>query len=202
MMFYETAAGHGLPHDPFKAIVSPRPIGWISTRSEDGGFNIGPYSFFNAVSSRPPLVLFSSDGDKDSSRNARATGEFVANLVSQDLAEQMIATAINAPHEVSEFDLSGLTPAECRIVKAPRIAEAHAALECVVTEIFRPKDRHGQEIDNLVVMGEVVGVHIDEAMLTDGIFDVAKTGNVARLGYLDYTAVTGMFARRQPRWQK
>jgi flavin reductase (DIM6/NTAB) family NADH-FMN oxidoreductase RutF len=200
-VFYEPVNGHGLPHDPFKAIVAPRPIGWISTISRQGALNLAPYSFFNAISSRPPLVLFSSDGEKDSSTFARETGEFVVNLVGRALVDKMNASAIDAPRGVSEFGFAELTPAPSRLIKPPRVSEAPAALECKVTEIFRPKSIDGSESENVVVVGQVVGVHIDDAMLTEGLFDVVKAGNVSRLGYMDYAAISETFAMRRPRWK-
>ncbi|WP_274424345.1 flavin reductase family protein [Chelativorans sp. YIM 93263] len=200
-MFYEPRQGHGLPHDPFKAIVAPRPIGWISTRGADGRFNLAPYSFFNAISSRPPLVWFSSEGEKDSASIARETGEFTVNLVGHDLAEQMNESAIDAPPGVNEFELAGLTPAACRHVSCPRVAEAPAALECKVTEVQEPRDLAGNRTGVFVVLGEVVGVHIDDAMLVDGLFDIRKARNLARLGYMDYTSVMETFAMRRPRWK-
>lgn len=200
-MFYEPSKGHGLPHDPLKAIVAPRPIGWISTVSWQGAVNLAPYSFFNAISSQPPLVMFSSDGDKDSSSFARETGEFVANLVGLALAQKMNASAIDAPRGVNEFGYAGLTPAPSVLVAPPRVAEAPAALECKVTEILRPKSIDGGVSENVVVIGQVVGVHIDDAVLTDGLFDVLKAGNVSRLGYMDYATITETFAMRRPRWK-
>ncbi|PWK61847.1 flavin reductase family protein [Aminobacter sp. AP02] len=200
-MFYEPSKGHGLPHDPFKAIVSPRPIGWISTLSKEGALNLAPYSFFNAFSSNPHLVWFSSEGPKDSATFAAETNEFVANLVGRDLAERMNRSAVNAPRGVSEFGYAGLTPAPSRLVAPPRVAEAPAALECKVTEIFRPKGLDGNDAGVFVVIGEVVGVHIDEAFLAQGLFDTVKAGNVARLGYMDYSTVDAVFSMRRPRWK-
>jgi flavin reductase (DIM6/NTAB) family NADH-FMN oxidoreductase RutF len=200
-VFYEPAKGHGLPHDPFKAIVAPRPIGWISSKSREGALNLAPYSFFNAFSTHPFLVWFSSEGEKDSVVFASATGEFVVNLVGRKLVEKMNASAVDAPRGVSEFGYAGLTPAPSRLVAPPRVAEAPAALECKVTEIFRPKALDGSTSHSVVVAGEVVGVHIDEEMLTDGLFDAVKAGNVARLGYMDYAAVTEVFSMRRPRWK-
>ena len=200
-MFYEPSKGHGLPHDPSKAIVSPRPIGWISTISSAGLVNLAPYSFFNAISTKPFLVWFSSEGAKDSAGLARETGEFVVNLVGRDLAEQMNKTAVNAPLGVSEFSYAGLTEARSRLVAPPRVAEAPAALECKVTEILQPRSLDGSATGSIVVMGEVVGVHIDDAFLTDGLFDVVKAGNVARLGYMDYSSVDAVFQMRRPRWE-
>jgi len=201
-MFYEAAKGHGLPHDPLKAIVAPRPIGWISSRSAEGALNLAPYSFFNALSSKPMLVWFSSEGEKDSVTFIRQTGEFVANLVTLDLADKMNATSVDAPRGTSEFGYAGLTPAPSRLVAAPRVAEAHAALECRVTEIRRPTLLDGSEAGVTVVTGQVIGVHIDDACLIDGLFDSAKAQNLARLGYMDYAAVERVFRMRRPRWEK
>lgn len=200
-MFYEPRNGHGLPHDPFKAIVAPRPIGWISTRRADGRFNLAPYSFFNALSSNPPIVWFSSEGEKDSASIARKTGEFVVNLAVRELAEKINESAIDAPPGKDEFALAGLTPAPCNHVSCPRVAEAPAALECKVIDVLEPRDLRGNHTSIFVVMGEVVGVHIDDVMLTDGLFDVTKAHNLARLGYMDYSAVTEVFTMRRPRWK-
>ncbi|MER8439161.1 flavin reductase family protein [Mesorhizobium sp. M1312] len=201
-MFYEPAKGHGLPHDPSKAIVAPRPIGWISTVNKAGEINLAPYSFFNAFSTRPFIVWFSSEGEKDSATFAAETGEFVANLVSRDLAEKMVRTAVDAPRGVTEFDYADLTMAPSRLVAPPRVAAAPAALECRVTEILRPKALDGTPTGAIVVAGEVVGVHIDDAFLKDGIFDIARAGNVGRLGYMDYASVSEIFSMRRPRWGK
>ena len=201
-MFYEPSKGHGLPHDPFKAIVAPRPIGWISSLGADGSLNLAPYSFFNALGTHPHLVMFSSEGQKDSVSFAAETREFVANLVSRDLAEKMNASAVDAPRGVSEFDYAGLTPVPSSPVAPPRVGEALAALECKVTDILEPKGLDGRPAGNVIVFGEVVGVHIDDAALTDGLFDIVKAGTVARLGYMDYTAVSETFQMRRPRWQE
>lgn len=201
-MFYEPSKGHGLPHDPFKAIVAPRPIGWISSLAADGSLNLAPYSFFNALGTHPHLVMFSSEGRKDSASFAGETREFVANLVGRDLAEKMNASAVDAPRGASEFDYAGLTPVPSRLVSPPRVGEALAALECKVTDILEPKGLDGRPAGNVIVFGEVVGVHIDERVLTDGLFDIVKAGTVARLGYMDYAAVTETFQMRRPRWQE
>lgn len=184
-MFFEPGKGHGLPHNPFKAIVAPRPIGWISTRDAGGTPNLAPYSFFNAVSDTPPVVMFSSSGRKDSIEIAEATGEFVCNFVGEALFRAMSQTSFAYERSISEFEAAGLAEAECRIVKAPRVAEAPAALECRVTEVRRVRGLAG-ETNNWMAFGEVVGVHIDDAMLTEGHFDLAKAKPVTRLGYLDY----------------
>jgi flavin reductase (DIM6/NTAB) family NADH-FMN oxidoreductase RutF len=201
-MFYEPSKGHGLPHDPSKAIVAPRPIGWISTVNKAGKINLAPYSFFNAFSTRPFIVWFSSEGEKDSATFAEETGEFVANLVSRDLAEKMNRTAVDAPRGVSEFGYADLIMAPSRLVAPPRVAAAPAALECRVTEILRPKALDGTPASAVVVAGEVVGVHIDDAFLKDGMFDIVKAGNVGRLGYMDYASVSEIFSMRRPRWEK
>jgi len=199
-MFYEPARGHGLPHDPSKAIVSPRPVGWISTRSSAGELNLAPYSFFNMFSSKPFLVWFSSEGEKDSAAFARESGEFVVNLAGRDLLRKMVASSVDAPRGASEFGYADLTPEPSVMVAAPRVKEAAAALECKVTEIITPKTYSGRATESVVVAGEVVGVYIDDAFLTDGMFDVVKAGNAARLGYLDYLTVENVFTMRRPRW--
>lgn len=199
-MFYETGSDdHGLPYDPLKALVAPRPIGWISTRNAAGQLNLAPYSFFNMVHDEPPLVLFSSGGPKDSATFAAESGEFVANFVSDSLARQMNATAVDAPRGESEFAYAGLTPEPSRLVEAPRVREAYAALECRVTQVLRPETLSGP-CDAIVVMGQVVGVFIDERILTNGKVDVAKARPVARLGYLDFAVVSETFAMRRPKW--
>ncbi len=200
-MFYEPSKGHGLPHDPSKAIVSPRPVGWISTMSASGALNLAPYSFFNMFSSKPFLVWFSSEGEKDSAAFARETGEFVVNLAGRDIVSKMVASSVDAPRGVSEFGYADLTPEPSRLVKPPRVREALAALECKVTEIMTPKTWSGAEPDAVVVAGEVIGVYIDESVLIDGRFDAVKAGNVARLGYFDYLTVDSVFEMRRPRWK-
>ena len=200
-MFYEPSKGHGLPHDPSKAIVSPRPVGWISTRSATGALNLAPYSFFNMFSSKPFLVWFSSEGEKDSATFARETGEFVVNLAGRDLVSKMVASSVDAPRGVSEFGYADLTPEPSSLVKPPRVREALAALECKVTEIMMPRTWSGAECEAVVVAGEVIGVYIDESVLIDGRFDAVKAGNVARLGYFDYLTVDSVFEMRRPRWK-
>ncbi|RVD67266.1 flavin reductase family protein, partial [Mesorhizobium sp. M4A.F.Ca.ET.029.04.2.1] len=191
-----------LPHDPSKAIVAPRPIGWISTIDRQGKINLAPYSFFNAFSTKPFIVWFSSEGEKDSATFAEETGEFVANLVSRALAQKMNRTAVDAPRGVSEFGYADLTMAPSRLVAPPRVAEAPAALECRVTEIIRPRALDGTQTSAVVVAGEVVGIHIDDAYLKDGMFDIVRAGNVGRLGYMDYASVDQTFSMRRPRWEK
>ena len=199
-MFYEAGQRDKslLPRDPFKAIVAPRPIGWISTRSLDGRINLAPYSFFNAFSSVPPIVGFSSEGEKDSATFARESGEFVANLASFDLMAPMSASSAPLPRGVSEFEHVGLAMAPCRLVAAPRVAAAHAALECKVVDVVTLKDRHGAPLDNFLVIGEVVAFHIDDAMIRNGRFDTAGARPLARCGYQDYAVVEALVALARP----
>ena len=197
--FYEPAKGHNLPHDPFKAIVAPRPIGWISSIDAEGRVNLAPYSFFNAVCDRPPMVMFSSGGLKDTVANIKATGEFVCNLVTRRLAEKMSQTSASLPHGVSEFEFAGLDPAPSRIVKPPRVAEAPAALECRLVETIRLHDMEGLTLGHYLTIGQVVGVHIDRAYLRDGLFDLLATHPVQRAGYAaDYTEATTGFQLSRP----
>ena len=200
-MFYRYQDGHGLPHDPLKAIVAPRPIGWISSRSAEGTVNLAPYSFFNMISTRPCLIMFSSEGRKDSVSFIEETREFAANLVSAHLSGQMNATSVNAPRGTSEFEYSGLTPLPCALIGAPRVAEALATLECVVTDIQHPKDRRGDPVSAIMVIGEVIGVHIDEAILTNGLVDMSKARPVSRLGYMDFASVSETFQMFRPKWE-
>jgi flavin reductase (DIM6/NTAB) family NADH-FMN oxidoreductase RutF len=199
-MFYETALRDRalLPRDPFKAIVAPRPIGWISTRAPDGRVNLAPYSFFNAFNSVPPIVGFSSEGCKDSASFARDSGEFVANLASRDLMQAMNLTSAALPRGDSEFIHAGLAMAPCRLVKAPRVAEAHAALECKVVGVTPLKDARGAAIDAYLVLGEVVAFHIDDALIRDGRFDTAAAQPLARCGYQDYAVVESLIALARP----
>lgn len=197
--FYEPRRGHGLPHDPFKAIVAPRPIGWISTIDAQGQPNLAPYSFFNAFASFPPIVGFASEGRKDSIDNAEATGEFVCNLVGMELAQAMNATAAPVEHGIDEMQLAGLEAAACTVVKAPRVALAAAALECKVLQVIRLAGIDAVPLDNWLVLGEVVGVHIAERFLVDGRFDTAAAQPVARCGYRgDYATVTSLFEMLRP----
>ena len=180
--FYEPSLGHGLPHDPFNAIVAPRPIGWVSTRSADGVNNLAPYSFFNAFNYTPPIVGFSSIGYKDSVRNIEATGEFVWNLVTRPLAEAMNQTCAAVGPEVDEFALAGLTPLASRLVKPPRVAESPVTFECRLTQLIRLTTALGEPVDSWLVLGEVVGVHIDQRLLRDGVYDTANADHVLRGG--------------------
>ncbi len=188
-MFYEVAAGHGLPHDPFKALVAPRPVGWISTISARGEVNLSPYSFFNALSDRPHIVGFSSDGLKDAMTFAQETGEFVCNLATYDLREEISATSAPLPRGTSELDHAGLTAAPSRLVRPPRVAEAPAALECRYLRTIRLDPLEG-EGRYYLVLGQVVGVYIDDRFIVDGLVDTAAMRPIARAGYRDYVAAT------------
>jgi flavin reductase (DIM6/NTAB) family NADH-FMN oxidoreductase RutF len=180
--FYEPSRGHGLSHDPFNAIVGPRPIGWVSTRGKDGSVNLAPYSFFNAFNYTPPIIGFSSTAAKDSVRNAREIGEFVWNLATRDIAEQMNATSASAPYGTNEFDLAGLTPIPSRLVSVPRVAESPVHFECKVTEILPLRTMTGEPTPATLVFGEVVAVHISRHLLKDGVFDTFGAGVVLRAG--------------------
>lgn len=197
--FYEPAKGHSLPHDPFKAIVAPRPIGWISTQDAAGRVNLAPYSYFNAVCDRPPMVMFSSSGWKDTVSNIQATGEFVCNLVTRALAEKMNQTSAALPHGVNEFEFANLAAAPSRIVKPPRVAESPAVLECKLVQIVQLHAADGSALNQYVTIGEVVGVHISRAYLDNGIFDLLSTHPVQRAGYVsDYTEATIGFHMTRP----
>lgn len=199
-MFYTTDENrHGLAHDPFKAIVSPRPIGWIGSKGRDGTLNLAPYSFFNAVSDRPKLVMFSSSGRKDSYRNASETGEFTCNFVSRNLIDKMNKSSAAVAYDVDEFALSGLTPKKGELVDAPYVAEAFAVLECKVTEIIEAKSLSGEPSENVMIFGQVVGIHIDEAILRDGRIDMGLAKPVARLGYMDYSESSDVFELFRPK---
>jgi flavin reductase (DIM6/NTAB) family NADH-FMN oxidoreductase RutF len=198
-MFYEPAKrNHGLAFDPFKALVIPRPIGWISTISAQGVVNLAPYSFFNAVSGNPPQVMFSSEGEKDSIRNARDTGEFVCSIVTYDLMMQMNATSAPLPPEASEFQHAALTPVASALVRPPRVKEAKAALECKVTEVLRLKRHDGGDTDSYMAIGQVVGVHIADDVIRNGIVDPQAMRVVARLGYKHYSVTDHIFELQRP----
>ena len=204
-MFYEPKDGSGLPHNPLNAIVVPRPIGWISTLSAEGVPNLAPYSFFNAVAYTPPQVMFSATsnhkfgGLKDAVADAQATGEFVVNVATWELREQMNASAVPAPREVDEFEYAGLTKAESRLVSCPRVAESPVHLECRCTTSLEVLTDNSDD-PNTVVFGEVVGVHIDDSVLVDGRVDFLKLRPVGRLGYLDFVEVDSFFTMPRPEW--
>lgn len=180
--YYEPAKGHGLPHDPLNAIIGPRPIGWVSTRGADGSVNLAPYSFFNAFSYTPPIIGFSSTSPKDSSRNAIETREFVWNLATRDLAEQMNQTCAPLPYGQDEFDFAGLTKAPSRLVSPPRVAESGVNFECKVTDVVQLRNQAGEPTPAVLVIGEVVAAHIAKRLLQDGLFDTFNAGVILRGG--------------------
>jgi flavin reductase (DIM6/NTAB) family NADH-FMN oxidoreductase RutF len=180
--FYEPKNGHGLKHDPFNAIVGPRPIGWVSTKGADGSINLAPYSFFNAFNYTPPIIGFSSNGAKHSLRNAEETGEFVWNLATAQIAEQMNASSATLPYGVNELALAQLTEAPSRLVAPPRVAESPVNFECKVIEIIQLKSHTGVPVQSWLVLGEVVAVHIDRKLLLDGIFDTFHAEIILRAG--------------------
>lgn len=180
--FYEPHLGHGLKHDPFNAIVGPRPIGWVSSRSNSGVLNLAPYSFFNAFNYVPPLIGFSSIGRKDSLNNIEANGEFVWNLVTRPLAEAMNQTCEGVAPEVDEFTLAGLTPTPSRLVSVPRVLESPVSFECRCTQILQMQNLQGDKVDTWMVFGQVVGVHIDERLIPNGVYDTANAGHILRGG--------------------
>lgn len=191
-MFYRPEDGHGLPHNPFNAIVAPRPIGWISTRCASGD-NLAPYSFFNAIAYTPPQVMFSSTGVKDSLTAIRETGVFCVNIVGIDMAVQMNETSAALPRGTDEFDHAGLEKAACEAIDCPRVSGAPAALECRVTQVI---DLKGGA--NHMVLGEVIGVHLRDDCVVDGRFDVTQFSPLSRLGYHDYAAVSEVFEMVRP----
>ena len=193
-MFYDTETyAHGLPHDPLKAIVAPRPIGWISAVSASGAVNLSPYSFFNAFSTRPPIVGFSSEGLKDAVAFISETKEFVCNLATWDMREAMNATSASLPRGQSEFEHAGLTPEPSTLVKPPRVKGVPAALECRLTDIHQLRTSTGESMERYLVLGHVVGVYIDERYLKDGRFDMTAARTIARCGYHDYAVVDELF---------
>lgn len=199
-MFYRPSEGHGLPHNPFNAIVTPRPIGWISTRGATGLNNLAPYSFFNAVAYVPPQVMFASTSakedrsdTKDSVANIRETGVFCVNIVEYAMRDVMNASSAALPREVDEFDHAGVDQTACTEIDCARVADAPAALECRLTQIIKIEGMH-----NFVVFGEVVGVHMRDDTLKNGRFDVTSFAPLSRMGYRDYTKVSEVFELNRP----
>jgi len=190
-MFYDTAANkHGLKHDPFKSLIVPRPIGWISTISNEGVANIAPYSFFNAMGEKPHYVVFSSAGMKDSLRNIEQNGEFVCSLANWDLRYEMNATSAAVPYGVDEFPLATLTGVASSLVKPPRVKGAPAAFECKLWKtIDLPPTKPGEKSNYTMVIGHVVGIYIDDTFVKDGMIDTGAMRPIARLGYMDYGVI-------------
>lgn len=201
MHFYEPRHGHRLPHDPFNAIVGPRPIGWISTRSAAGVLNLAPYSFFNAFNYTPPIVGFASVGHKDTLSNVEQTGEFAWNLVTLPLAQVMNQTCAAVAPEVDEFELAGLTPVDSQLISVPRVLESPVSFECRCTQIVQLQGANGDKVPTWLVLGEVVAVYIAQALLKGGIYDTAGAAHVLRGGGpADYFALgpDQLFKMRRP----
>jgi len=200
--YYEPASGHGLRHDPFNAIVGPRPIGWISTTSKDGVRNLAPYIFFNAFNFTPPIIGFSTIGWKDTIANVAETGEFVWNLATRKLADVMNATCAHVGPEVDEFALAGLTPAPSRLVRPDRVLESPVNFECRLTQLIQLEGADGRKVETWLALGEVVAVHIDPALLVEGVYQTADARPILRAGRMgDYVEVRpdALFEMKRPR---
>jgi flavin reductase (DIM6/NTAB) family NADH-FMN oxidoreductase RutF len=199
-MFYETAKNnHGLPYDPLKAIIAPRPIGWITTMGTKGEINLAPYSFFNAFSTRPPIVGFSSEGRKDSVAFAEETREFVCNLATYDLRDAMNVTAGTYERGVNEMREAGLEAAPSQLVKPPRVADSPCALECKFMQTVSLTDLDGREMNRHLVIGVVVGIYIDDSFIKNGLVDTAAMKPIARCGYNEYAVVDSVFSLTRPK---
>jgi len=197
-MFYDAIRNdHGFEYDPFKALVAPRPIGWISSLSADGVANLAPYSYFNAMAQAPHYVVFGSGPRKDSLRNIEATGEFAVNLATYDLREAMNATSARVGPHVDEFELARLTKAPCRLIKAPRVAESPACLECRLYKVVDLPDDEGRVHDHIAI-GRVIGIHIDDRFIDNGRVNTAAMRPIARMGYSEYATVTEAWRMRRP----
>lgn len=198
-MFYTTDNNvHGLRHDPFKTLVAPRPIGWISSLGRDGTVNLAPYSFFNAVSTDPHVVIIGSQGRKDSQKNIEETGEFVCNLATWDLREAMNRTSAPVEHGVDEMELAGLERAPSQMIKPPRVAATPVALECRYMHTVELPTKPGFG-EASVIFGEVVGVYIDDNVIEEGMIDITKLRPIARCGYQDYAVVDSVFSMSRPK---
>lgn len=198
-MFYDPRTeDHGLPRNPWLAIILPRPIGWISTAAADGTPNLAPYSCFNSVASHPPHVMFSSDDAKDSINNAEATGYFCCNLATFELREQMNQSSARYPPEIDEFEAAGLTAVPCKNIPVMRVAESPVAVECKLSQVITLTPSSGLPCTNRVAIGEVVGIHIDGRVLKEGLVDVEELKPLGRMGYLEYTVPPRSFEMLRP----
>lgn len=185
---------HQLAHDPTTCLVVPRPIGWITTISPAGVVNLAPYSFFNMIASHPPFVMFASGSRKHTQHNAENGGEFVFNLATYDLRVEMNVTGGEYPAEVSEPEVAKLAMTPSRFVKPPRVARSPIALECLYAQTVKLISSDGKQHGYEMVIGEVVNVHIDDAVIVDGIIDMKRIRPIGRLGYRgDYTVVDNIF---------
>ena len=206
-MFYRTSEDHGFEHDPFKALIAPRPIAWISSQDKSGRVNLAPYSFFNGVGSRPPQIMFASNGThrdgglKDTVKNIKETGEFVVNLVTWELREEMNASSVDAPRDVNEFEYAGLTPCDSKLVQAPGVQESPVRLEC---ESIRFVELASEDPENptIVVFGNVLGISIANWAISDGKVDTVKLNLIARLGYYEYARITQTYTLLRPKWEQ
>lgn len=204
-MFYRPKDGHGLPHDPLKAIIAPRPIGWISSVDTQGRANLAPYSFFNGCGDHPALVMFAQTGRKDretglkdSIANIRATGEFAHSVVSTAMTDAMNASTAAFAAGVDEFEQAGLAKGEGAAISVPHVADAPAALECRLVRILDDLPVWREDHHNVIVIGEVIGIHINEQFLSDGLLDVTAYNPIARMGYMDYTTVDRKWSMKRP----
>ena len=199
-MFYDTRKNdHGLPYNPFKAIVAPRQIGWITSINSKGETNLAPYSFFNGITDRPPIVMFSSEGPKDSVAFVEETREFVCSLATYDLRDEMNATSAPLPRGTCEMQAAGLAPAPSRLVKPPRVAASPCALECKWLKTVKLDDVEGRSLDRYVVFGQAIGIYIDDRFIKNGKLDTAAMRPIARLGYDQYAVVEQVFAMQRPK---
>ncbi len=197
-MFYQADQDHGLPFNPFKAIVAPRPIGWISTVSKDGVPNLAPYSFFNGLCDVPPILMFSSGNMKDSAQNAADTGEFTFNYVSRSMQDQMNVSSASVEAGINEFETAGLEMVAGNTVSCPRVAGTPAAMECKLLDIINPTTLDGSKAPYFLVLGQVSGVYIDDSMISNGRFDIEKADPIMRAGYHDYVAMGDIFEMKRP----
>jgi flavin reductase (DIM6/NTAB) family NADH-FMN oxidoreductase RutF len=200
MYYYEPAQGHGLPHDPFNAIIGPRPIGWIGSQDLEGRLNLAPYSFFNAFNYHPPIIGFASVGRKDSLNNIEKTAEFSWNLVTRSLAEAMNQSSAAVAAQIDEFALSQLTPAPSRVISVPRVLQSPVSFECKLTQIVQLQSHAQDLIETWLILGEVVAVHIAKALLKDGIYDTAAAEPILRGGgAADYFQISAQARFKMPR---
>ena len=197
-MFYDAIQNdHGFEHDPFKALVAPRPIGWISSLSHDGIANLAPYSFFNAVSENPHYLVFGSGAGKDTIRNIEAIGEYAVNMANHALREQMNATSARLAPHADEFEYARLEKAPCRLIRPPRVSESPVCFECRLFRVIDLPNDQGR-VNNHLVIGRVVGIHIDDRFISNGRIDTAAMHPIARLGYSEYDTVDSVWSMRRP----
>ena len=197
-MYYDADQPHGLAFNPFKAIIAPRPIGWISTLDTNGIPNLAPYSYFNAVTDSPPMLMFSSESLKDSAKNAADTGEFAFSLATVALQHEMNTSSDTVPAHENEYENAKLAMAECKHIAAPRVALSPASMECVTVSCTEVLDKDNQPTNSFLIIGQVVGIHIDDQFIVDGRFDTAAANPLARCGYRDYAAVSEVFEIMRP----